>query len=120
MNIIFGKEHAAAMSERYTVLELDTIRVGQQGPELTAFCIVESMPILDMPRVESMKNLHANLLVEYRKRNWNYCTQALEHLIGFWGHELDTFYGNLKERIDQYSENDPGESWTGVVERSPS
>ena len=118
MNIIFGRDQAAAMSSRYTVLELDTIRLGEQ--ELTAFCVIESMPILDMPKIESMKNLHENLLIEYRKRDWNYCTQALEHLTGFWNHEVDTFYDNLKARIDSYIENDPGDEWDGVIEKSPS
>ena len=118
MNIIFGREQAALIGENYTVLELDTIRFGPGGTELTAFCVVESMPILKMPQLESMKNLHANLLIEYRKKNWNYCEQALEHLIGFWGSELDTFYDNLRTRIKEYSENDPGDEWSGVVEKS--
>ena len=117
MNIIFGRDQAAAMNSRYTVLELDTLRLG--GQELTAFCVIEAMPIMDMPRVESMKTLHENLLIEYRKRDWNYCIQALEHLTGFWNHEVDTFYINLKSRIDSYIENDPGEGWDGVIEKSP-
>jgi len=117
MNIIFGRDRAAALSERYIVLELDTIRVGAGGPELTAFCVIETMPILDMPKVESMKKLHENLMVEYRKRNWNYCLQALEHLTGFWGNELDTFYENLNQRVSAYLEQEPETSWDGVVEK---
>ena len=113
MNIIFGRDQAASLAQRYTVLELDTIRVN--GTELTAFCVVESIPIMDMPKVESMKNLHENLIIEYRKRNWNYCEQALEHLTGFWGHDLDTFYDNLRQRVADYSKNEPNESWDGVV-----
>ena len=118
MNIIFGREHAASLAERYTVLELDTIRVAKEGPEVIAFCVVESIAILDMPRLESMKNLHANLLIEYRKKNWNYCEQTIEHLIGFWGNELDTFYDNLRTRINEYKETDPGDEWTGIVEKA--
>ena len=118
MNIIFGREHAAELSNTYTVLELDTIRIGNAGPELVAFCVVESVSILDMPKLESMKNLHSNLLVEYKKKNWNYCEQALEHLMGFWGQELDTFYTNLSERIADYKLNDPGDDWSGIVEKN--
>lgn len=116
MNIIFGRDQAASLSERYTVLELDTIRI--DGNELTAFCVVESIPIMDMPKVESMKNLHENLLIEYRKRNWNYCQQALDYLTGFWGHDLDTFYDNLRQRVAEYSENEPNDNWDGVVVKS--
>lgn len=117
MNIIFGRDQAAALSEKYTVLELDTIRFSTSGTELTAFCVVESIPILDMPKVESMKNLHENLMIEYRKRNWNYCDQALDYLTGFWGHDVDTFYDNLRARVKEYAETEPDESWDGVVEK---
>jgi hypothetical protein len=118
MNIIFGRDQAAVLSEKYTVLELDTIRVGENGPELTAFCVIESIPIMEMPKVESMKNLHENLMVEYRKRDWNYCTQALEYLRGFWGHELDTFYDSIGTRIATYIEQDPGDTWDGVIQKT--
>lgn len=119
MNIIFGRENAQALTEKYTILELDTFRLSE-GQELVAFCAVENIPILDLPRVESMKSLHENLMINYRKRDWNYCTQALEHLAGFWNHELDTFYMSLSERINSYIENDPGDDWTGVVDKTPS
>jgi len=117
MNIIFGRDQALALTEKYIVLELDTIRVNPANTEITAFCVIESMPILDMPKVDSMKNLHENLLVEYKKRDWNYCTQALEHLSGFWGHELDTFYDSIRSRIQEYIANDPGEDWDGIIDR---
>jgi hypothetical protein len=115
MNIIFGRDQAMTLAEKYTVLELDTIRVSPSNKEITAFCVIESIPIMDMPKVESMKNLHENLLIEYKKKNWNYCIQALEYLTGFWGHEIDTFYDNIGSRIQNYSENDPGDTWDGVI-----
>lgn len=113
MNIIFGREQAEAMKEKYTILELDTFKIGEQI--VTAFCAVDSMPIMEMPNIESMKSLHENLLIEFRKKNWNYCEQALEHLVGRWNHELDTFYDSIRQRVADYTENDPGEEWDGVV-----
>lgn len=110
MNIIFGRESAEAMQDKYTILELDTFRF-PTDQEVTAFCAVEGIPLLDMPKVESMKALHANLLENYRKGDWNYCEQALEHLTGFWNHELDTFYDSLKERIEENKEAVLTESW---------
>lgn len=118
MNIIFGREQVGLLSERYTVLELDTIRIMPNSTEVTAFCVLESIPILDMPRLESMKNLHENLMIEYRKRNWNYCLQALEHLENFWNGELDSFYTDLKNRIEEFVENEPEDNWDGVIVRS--
>lgn len=118
MNIIFGRDNASVLSKSHTVLELDTIQFAESGAELVAFCVVETVPILDMPRLESMKNLHKNLLIEYRKKNWNYCNQALEHLVGFWNHELDSYYNNLQSRVNEYAAQDPGADWTGVVKKS--
>lgn len=113
MNIIFGREQAEAMQSKHTILELDTFRIGEQT--VTAFCAVDNIPIMEMPKVESMKQLHANLLVEFRKKNWNYCEQALEHLTGRWGHEVDTFYDTMRQRVAEYTENDPGDNWDGVI-----
>lgn len=117
MNIIFGRDQAALLGKTYTVLELDTIRIAKDGPEITAFCVVDSIPILQMHKVTEMEELHQNLLVEYRKQNWNYCNQALEHLVGFWGQDMDTFYENLKTRIDEFEHNEPGPEWNGIIEK---
>lgn len=118
MNIIFGRDNALALGDNYTVLELDTIQHSEDGDQVTAFCVVDTISILDMPRLESMKNLHANLLIEYRKKNWNYCIQATEHLVGYWNKELDSFYENLLFRIKQHMEQDPGPEWSGVINKT--
>jgi hypothetical protein len=118
MNIIFGRENADVMSKKYTVLELDTVKLMPAGTSITAFCAVENIPIVDMPRVDSMKSLHENLLINYRKKDWNYCQQALEHLTGFWGHDLDTFYHDIGQRIAAYMETDPGPEWDGAIQKS--
>ena len=114
MNIIFGREQAESMQSKYTILELDTFKIGEQI--VTAFCAVDGIPILDMPKIESMKSLHANLLENYHKGDWNYCEQALEHLVGFWNHELDTFYDNLKQRIKEHENATLAENWW-VIEK---
>ena len=116
MNIIFGREQAEEMQSRYTILELDSF--SYQGQLLNAFCVVEQIPILDMARVESMKALHANLLENYRKCDWNYCEQAIEHLSGFWGEDMDTFYKTLKKRIEECKNKDLADNWWVIVKSS--
>jgi hypothetical protein len=118
MNIIFGKENLPNTLEKYTILELDTIRILPVNQLVTAYCLVDAIPILNMPKAESMKNLHKNLLINYRKRDWNFCTQALEHLIGYWGADMDTYYTTLNQRIAKYTEQDPGESFDGIIEKT--
>jgi hypothetical protein len=115
MHIIFGEEQVTALRDRYTILELDTIRFGTGGPEVPAFAVIENVGIQDLPLVESRCDMHNNLLLEYRKRNWNYCEQAIEQLSGFWGKELDTFYTEMLDRVAKFKETPPDDSWTGII-----
>lgn len=117
MHIIIGKENVdnLNLTEKFTVLELDTFTLAHDGTTVTAYCVVENIPINDLPKVESMRELHANLLENYRKKDWNYCNQALDFLTGFWGHELDTYYQSLRDRITQYTQADPGENWDWTI-----
>jgi len=117
MNIIFGRENAVALGENYTVLELDTFKM-PDGNRITAFCAVENIPIFDMPKIANMRSLHENLLINYQKKDWNYCTQALEHLVGFWGGDLDSFYNSISSRIAEYQNQDPGDDWDGSLDKS--
>ena len=118
MYIIFGEHQAQTVDSRYTVLELDTVRLNTGATPVTAYCVVETIPIPDLPKAESLKDMHHNLMVEYRKRDWNYCEQAIGHLMGAWNGELDTFYVTLLNRINNYKDNDPGESWDPVIEKN--
>lgn len=117
MHIIFGDTQATALKDKYTVLELDTIRFMPSTTTACAYAVVESIPIDDLPRLSFQTDLHKNLMENYRKRDWNFCEQAIENLVGCFGGELDTFYAELQSRIKNYKENDPGESWDSAIER---
>jgi len=117
MNILIDSEQIDSYREKYTVLELDTIRIMPSNKEVTAYCVVETIPIMELPLAESKINLHANLMKNYRQRDWNYCHQALDHLIGSWNKELDSFYEDIRSRVNLYMENEPGDDWDGVIEK---
>jgi hypothetical protein len=113
MNIIF-KENLPVSDQKYTVLELDTFGF-PDGSQHTACCIIENIPIVDLPQVESLKELHANLIKNYKAKDWNYCEQALEQLAGKWSGELDSFYSELQARIDRFKTLDLDDTWTPVI-----
>ncbi len=117
MNIILGEENLTGIDEKYMVLELDTIRVRDHDP-IKAFCLVEKMPVGEMFGAENFRELHSNLITNYRLRNWNYCEQAIEHLLGKWNGELDTFYLDLVTRIQQHRAHPPGDDWDGVIDKN--
>ena len=117
MNIIFGTEMAEQAKERYTVLELDTFNLLPTDQVVTAYCLVETVPITEMPAVASLRDLHQNLMTEYRKQNWRYCEDTIAHLTGKWGGELDSFYTELYQRILTLKCQDLSNPWTGYLDK---
>ena len=113
MNIIF-KNNVTNLDQKYTILELDTFSF-PDGSTHTACCLVENIPITELVKTESLKELHANLVKNYGLRDWNYCTQAIEQLMGKWGGDLDTFYQDLLNRIDLFKTMNLDDSWTPVI-----
>jgi len=116
MNIIFGDSAAQKAQEKYIVLELDTFQVDDQLT--TTYALVERVSLMEMLSLDRFKELHSNLMKEYRKRNWKYCEDAVEHLQGKWNGELDTFYAVLTERIQDLKTQSLGDDWSGIVLRS--
>jgi hypothetical protein len=117
MHIIFGDDQAQALGEKYTVLELDTFKFEPSGTLTKAYAVVEAIPIEDLPKLSFQIDLHKNLIENYCIRDWNFCEQAIENLVGCFGGELDTFYVELQSRINNYKDNDPGEIWEPVIAR---
>jgi len=60
------------------------------------------------------------LIENYRNRNWNFCIHALDHLTGFWGKQIDSFYDILRTRVTEYIQFEPDENWTAIVTKRSS
>ena len=125
MNIIFGDNVVDAAKEKYTILELDTFKIEGQFEsvielvrQVTAYALIENTPLQEMSTLENFKELHSNLMQEYRSQNWKYCEDAMEHLQGKWNGELDTFYTELHERIQTLKTQSLDSTWTGIIARS--
>jgi len=117
MNIIFKNNTTPELDEKYTILDLDTFRL-PDGSQHTACCVVENIPIDELPETAHLKQLHADLIENYGLKNWNFCEQAIDHLIGKWGKEVDTFYQELTDRIKLFKTMDLDDSWTPVIDKT--
>ena len=115
MNIILGRENIEQAQEKYTVLELDTLIIDGAADPVTAYCLIEHVPIDQISTVDQFQDLHHNLIANYRKRNWKFCEDAIEHLKGKWGGELDTFYNELYQRISRLQQETLPMDWNGVI-----
>lgn len=97
MHIIIGTETAEALKENYTVLELESFE--KNGQTITAYCVVDQVPIMELPLIEYHCKLHEDFLIEYKKGNYPYCIEAATHLRGKFNGDLDSFYDELLARV---------------------
>jgi hypothetical protein len=42
---------------------------------------------------------------------------SIHHLIGSWGGDVDTFYINLKNRVEEYQRHEPDDTWSPIIDR---
>lgn len=98
MNIIIGEIAAEKLKENYTVLELETFTVNDS--KVKTYCVVEHIPITEITNLEQYKSLHQKFIEEYYNKNYKFCIDAIEHLTGKFGGELDTFYNTILDRIN--------------------
>lgn len=117
MNIILGNDYAESMREKYVVLELDTIQFAKDQPAITAYCLVEPTALEELTTMSSYIDLHTNLIKNYQLKNWKFCEDALEHLIGRWNCELDSFYRDIEKRVQQYKTMDLPTDWSGKIKK---
>lgn len=99
MNIIFGRDHAELLKERYTVLEI--VNLDDPATDYQCFCIVDGdiIPKTELPTLAHYQNLHSTLVDNLRRQDKNVCGELVKILYGRWGGELDTFYQAI---VDHY------------------
>ena len=117
MYIIFG-DTATQIPDGHTVLELDTVRRPPDNIPVTAHCVIDKIPLQEFPMVDANRRLHKELLQHYRARDWDQCGQAIQVLLGKWNGELDSFYVNLGQRVENYRSNPPPTDWDGTYVKS--
>lgn len=120
MNIILGRENAAMVGEKYTVLELDTLNIDPDQEPVTAYCLIETTNINDLVLLETLKQQHDQMMSDYKTRQWHQCQQAVESLRGCWSGQMDSFYDEMTARLSRFIESDPGQEWSPVLDKSMS
>jgi hypothetical protein len=117
MKIIFNQD-LDKFSDEFILLELDTFFDQEKNQLASAYCLIEQIPMDEYATLEAYKETHHNLLRFYRQKHWTYCEHAIEKLMGKWNGEVDTFYSNLLERIQQHKQNPPAADWTGYINQA--
>lgn len=98
MDIIFSREAAEGLRDRYTVLELETFDV--EGQALETFCVVPAERIfMEMQDLPANVKLHEQLVQAIKDQDAKLCIDLTEVLKGRFGGELDSFYDIIRERF---------------------
>ena len=120
LKVIFGKHNADAIRDQVTLLELDTFDQPGLAEPVTVYAVVEptAIPPHEIPVLKNLVDLHNTMMLEYRKQNWSYCEQALEHLSGKWNGMLDSFYQTFASRIQELKVSNLEPNWNGIVNKS--
>lgn len=92
MDIIFSRQIAEELSEKYVVLELEPHLVGEDI--LETFCVVptEQIPLTEVTMLEHWKKLHGEFVQANKDKNSKLCNDLAEHLKGKFGGSMDEFY----------------------------
>lgn len=115
MHIILGEQNAQAVSDKYVVLELDKFQTADQDAPISAFCVIENVPIDELAQVDRYRDLHQQMIKNYRAANWKFCEDALEHLRGRWNGEVDSFYDVMTLRIQQQQQSADPDQWDPAI-----
>jgi hypothetical protein len=115
MNIIFDTENIEAIKNNAVVLELDTFYFSKLDKTTTAYCVIDNIKLTEFDKIDQNQKLHAELLDAYRQKNFKLCQDLLEHLVGAFGGELDSFYQDFKSRINNLSSAD--DAWNPIIFR---
>ena len=110
MNIIFG-DPIESIPNSFTILPLDSFRVEDSATPVTAWAVIEKIPLAEFATAADNTKIHKELLEFYRQQQWNYCEHAIDYLMGKWNGELDTFYTDLLQRVIAFKQTPPAEDW---------
>ena len=106
MKIVLATEQdIAPVKQRYLVLELDTFKI--KDNIIPSWCVIDAgdIPLAEMTELDYYKTQLENLIKNYKKGDFNFVEQMLEHLKGKFGGNVDSFYMELFARTQQPKSN---------------
>ncbi len=91
MDIIFNRQVANELADKYVVLELEPHLVGEDI--LETFCVLSPEKVInEVAMLDHWKKLHSEFVQANKDKNAKLCNDLAEHLKGKWSGELDEFY----------------------------
>lgn len=99
MDIIFSRQVAEELSQKYLVLELEPHSVSEDI--LETFCVLAPEKVVnEVTMLDHWKKLHDEFVQANKDKNGKLCKDLAEHLKGKWSGELDEFYDIVCSRFN--------------------
>jgi hypothetical protein len=117
MNIIFDEKLAKQLSEKYTVLELDTVMQPGLIEPVKLFAVVEITNVQDITTLAFMRDTHADMVIAYKSGKWERTQELVALLLGQFGGELDEFYNLVLDFCVESAK--VNRTWDGIKHTVP-
>ena len=106
VKIIIGPKTAEYVRDEYQVVELDLIAVKGKTEPARIYTVLSSYDA-------SGEKQHLRFLDSYRKGEWDSARTYASNMKKFWSGELNKYYTEMIDRIEEYAKNPPV-NWDGV------
>ena len=72
MQLIFGKDNAEKLRERYVVLDLETVE--KDGVSIEVYCLIpgDKIGLPDMPQIDNWTKLHHEMMDGFHTQQYKY------------------------------------------------
>lgn len=108
MNVVFTKEAAEKLAETYTVLPLPPQTQTENNTTVTVephvVINMESVPLQEISSLDQWCDLHRQLVKHHISQDYSFCEQAIEHLMGKFKGELDSYYQHILTEANSTSD----------------